>query len=255
MTAIKALGAPLTPMTAGEISRYLRDSTASLRLLLNHNLHSLYLFHKDPWFRRLYAEADRVIVDGWPILRAASLVGHHQLSTSYRVGSTDWIAELTKDVAKSGQPFRIWILGTDATTNATARAVLESKAAGSIVTGGRDGFFDIHDCAEVLHQIEKFQPDLVLVGMGMPRQEEFLARNLSSLPPATYATVGGAIDYVAGKHRLAPRVLGRVGLEWAWRLANDPKRLAHRYLVEPLKLIRIVGRNRLLREGPWGTDA
>ncbi|BBZ06404.1 hypothetical protein MDOR_05730 [Mycolicibacterium doricum] len=88
-----------------------------------------------------------------------------------------------------------------------------------------------------LTRIIDFDPDLVLVGLGMPRQELFLLSHLAQLPDATYATVGGAIDYLAGTTRLAPRWLGRFGLEWVWRLVNQPRRLAHRYLVEPLLLL------------------
>jgi N-acetylglucosaminyldiphosphoundecaprenol N-acetyl-beta-D-mannosaminyltransferase len=97
--------------------------------------------------------------------------------------------------------------------------------------------------SEAVAAIQVFQPDLVLVGLGMPRQEYFLLENLESLPPSTYATVGGAIDYIGGTTTLAPRWLGRVGLEWAWRLAHDPRRLANRYLVEPFALLaRMLGR-------------
>ncbi|MCA1379196.1 WecB/TagA/CpsF family glycosyltransferase, partial [Bradyrhizobium sp. IC4060] len=84
--------------------------------------------------------------------------------------------------------------------------------------------------------IRAHDPQLILVGMGMPLQEAFLTRNLAQMPNAYIATVGGAVDYVAGAAKLSPRWLGRFGLEWAWRFAHDPLRLYGRYLIEPVKL-------------------
>ena len=72
------------------------------------------------------------------------------------------------------------------------------------------------------------RPQLVLVGLGMPLQEEVLRRRLDSLPPAVYCAVGGAIEQIAGIQKLAPRWLGRLGLEWAWRLLLHPRRVAYR---------------------------
>jgi hypothetical protein len=85
----------------------------------------------------------------------------------------------------------------------------------------------------------------VLVGMGMPLQERFLHDNRLDLPSAYYATVGGAIDYVAGEARLAPRFLGGAGLEWLWRFTNDPRRLFSRYFVEPVALFKLVAQDHL----------
>ncbi len=81
--------------------------------------------------------------------------------------------------------------------------------------------------------LAELRPQLVLIGLGMPLQEKVLRRRLDALPPAVYCAVGGAIEQIAGIQKLAPRWLGRLGLEWAWRLMLHPRRVAYRVFGEP----------------------
>jgi N-acetylglucosaminyldiphosphoundecaprenol N-acetyl-beta-D-mannosaminyltransferase len=92
--------------------------------------------------------------------------------------------------------------------------------------------------------LNEFRPQLVLLGLGMPLQEAVLHRRMEELPPAVYCTVGGAIEQLAGVQRLAPRWLGRLGLEWAWRLVLHPGRVAYRVFVEPWVLLGLLARRR-----------
>ncbi|MDP3379476.1 MAG: WecB/TagA/CpsF family glycosyltransferase, partial [Brevundimonas sp.] len=78
---------------------------------------------------------------------------------------------------------------------------------------------------------------VLLVGMGMPRQEIWIADHLDALPDCVVLNVGAAFDYEAGVQKAAPRWMGKAGLEWLYRLAVDPRRLFHRYCVEPWHLI------------------
>ena len=106
---------------------------------------------------------------------------------------------------------------------------------------GRDGFFDATPGSPenevVIGEIAAFAPQVLLVGMGMPRQELWIHRNRASLPPCALLPVGGAFDYEAGVQVAAPRWMGRLGVEWAFRLFKDPRRMASRYLVEPWSLV------------------
>jgi N-acetylglucosaminyldiphosphoundecaprenol N-acetyl-beta-D-mannosaminyltransferase len=222
-------------MTARSTARWATSPRVGTRLLLNHNLHSAYLHDSDARFRALYGAADAVVIDGMPILWLAAARARVGPRSAFRVASPDWIHEL----AATSTPLRVFVYGATAASNARALATLRELLPTSTVSGV-NGYIA---SSEAVAAIQVFQPDLVLVGLGMPRQEYFLLENLESLPPSTYATVGGAIDYIGGTTTLAPRWLGRVGLEWAWRLAHDPRRLANRYLVEPFALLaRMLGR-------------
>src|SRR5690606_25524795 len=101
------------------------------------------------------------------------------------------------------------------------------------------GYFDAEGAANaaLLGAIAAFDPDVVLVGMGMPRQELWIIDNRPALKRGVLFPVGAAFDYEAGVQRAAPRVLGALGVEWLFRLAAQPRRLAFRYLVEPWFLL------------------
>jgi len=237
------LGVEVTPMSASGVIRVLETPTRAVKLVLNHNLHSVYFFVKFEWFRSLYASAAVILIDGWPILRLTA----GSPSIENRIGSTDWLAAL-QDKWRSGTETRvrrIFVLGGDAESNLRARDKL-AAASSEVTVAGADGYFDVsRESDQILTQLSQFKPDLVLVGMGMPLQEKFLFENLEKLPAAYYATVGGAIDYLADRQPLAPRFIGRLGLEWLWRFLHAPRRLFNRYFVEPFRLLV------LLLPVPW----
>jgi N-acetylglucosaminyldiphosphoundecaprenol N-acetyl-beta-D-mannosaminyltransferase len=123
------------------------------------------------------------------------------------------------------------------------------------------GFFAMdpgsEESRERIADLRSFRPDWLFLAMGMPRQEAWLQAVHAHLPPCLVFQAGAAFDYYAGIVPTPPRFLGRIGLEWAFRLAREPRRLAHRYLVEPFRLagpllgLRLRGRTRLLRRaGP-----
>lgn len=237
---ISTLDLHVTPMTADEVVSWIERAPGKA-LLLNHNLHSAYLHTESATFRELYARADRVVIDGAPILWFAKRASKEPFQGGTRIGSTDWIERLPS--LKSGA--NIAIFGATEESNAAAVAKLtEDLRETECNVFGLDGYTSWESAVAWLHEI---QPSLVLVGLGMPRQEAFLSQHWDELPPAVYATVGGAIDYVGGHNKLAPRWVGGMGLEWAWRLAHEPRRLAHRYLVEPVLLARALWQNRRRR--------
>lgn len=225
---IGLLGIRVTPLTALEAATVAVRSTGKT-LILNHNLHSAYLHDIDLTFRHLYQRADWIVVDGAPILWLASLKAKQRRTAAFRITSTDWIEMLPSiNVAR-----RLFVYGATSESNERAIETLRKMLPDWHIEG-INGYVAP---SVAVGLISDFKPNLVLVGMGMPRQEYFLEFNYDNLPDATYATVGGAVDYLAGATRLAPRWIGRFGLEWAWRLVNEPRRLAFRYLVEPLQLV------------------
>jgi N-acetylglucosaminyldiphosphoundecaprenol N-acetyl-beta-D-mannosaminyltransferase len=112
------------------------------------------------------------------------------------------------------------------------------------------GYFDPAGEANesVLEEIRRFAPEVVMIGMGMPRQEQWIADNINSLGSAVVLPCGAAIDYVAGEIPTPPRWAGRWGLEWLYRLLAEPGRLWKRYLVEPWFVLLLIGRHWLRSE-------
>lgn len=106
------------------------------------------------------------------------------------------------------------------------------------------GYFDLSSVEanqQIIAEINAWQTDLLLVGMGMPRQEHWVLDHRSELQAWCILPVGAALDYVAGAIPTPPRFMSRIGLEWLARLVAEPRRLWRRYLLEPLALVRFVG--------------
>lgn len=246
---IPLLGVDATPLTAPRLMEVLEGfiDDGQTRTVVGHNLHSVTLTLSDPVFRELYEQSDVVLLDGAPVLwlwgRTRKSAGS-QLAGSlmeYRLGSTDWIPALAGVAGLQ----RIAVLGAGAEANRRAVARLKALVPGASVSGmPGEGWSDDLEDAAVLW-LQECRPQLVLIGLGMPLQETVLQRTLASLPPAVYCTVGGAIEQLAGVQKLAPRWLGRIGLEWAWRLMLHPRRVAYRVFGEPWVLLALLLRRNL----------
>ncbi|MBD1590975.1 WecB/TagA/CpsF family glycosyltransferase [Arthrobacter sp. S1_S22] len=233
------------PDLVAELSRFVEEG--STRTVLGHNLHSVTLSLSDEGFHDLYKRSDVVLLDGAPVLWLWGRTGKAEGPVmDYRLGTTDWLPALGQVRGLE----RIAVVGAGAEANAAAVRQLESIVPGARVAGlpGEGWNGDLEDRAvEWLHGQ---RPQLVLLGLGMPLQEEVLQRRLADMPPATYCAVGGAIEQLAGFQKLAPRWLGRMGLEWAWRLLLHPRRVAYRVLGEPWVLLWLLGSRRLKRTVP-----
>jgi len=217
------------------------------RVLANHNLHSVYLFHHDAVMRRFYERADRVHIDGMSLIWMARRLGY-ALGPRHRVTYVDWIGELARRAAASG--WRLFYVGGREGVAAAAAARLRREAPGLEIET-RSGYFDATpDAPEnraVLAAIRSFAPHLLLAGMGMPRQERWILENLELLEANVVLNAGACFDYVAGAAPTPPRWAGRLGLEWLFRLIREPRRLARRYLVEPWFVLRLFLRDLVAR--------
>lgn len=240
---IPLLGITVTPMTADDVCRNLATPAAQPTVILGHNLHSCYVAQVDPEFSRLYEISDVRLIDGAPVLAMAAL-RQRKLRWAERVSSTDWLNLIFS--GDSGlRDARVFVVGGSGDVNRRLVDLLDACPA-TAAADGISGYFDQYEdwASEALAAISTFRPTIVLIGMGMPLQEHFLIENLDLLPPAHYACVGGALDFLTGNKILAPEPIRKAGLEWLWRLAHEPTRLAGRYLVEPFKLAAVLLRNR-----------
>lgn len=249
---LRSLKITVTPLARLELLSKIESAVLAggKHLILNHNLHSAYLYHSDPRFRRLYDSARTIIIDGFPVLVAARAHARlyrpdvASLSSAHRLGSTDWIPYLSS--VKGLQ--KIAVVGARREVNDAFTEWLSQLLPGKVQILGLDGEDWSHaKTQKIYRKLIDFAPQLVLIGLGMPLQEHFLDSGRSALPDSVYATVGGAIDQLTGYQKPAPRSLGLFGLEWVWRLVSQPRRLGARYLVEPWKLAAILIRMSLRR--------
>jgi len=207
-------------------------------IIANHNLHSLYLAAKSPGVRAFFAAADLVEVDSTPLIHWARLIGRSSRSF-HRCTYLDW-RDLFWTRART-EGWRVcFVGGAPGVADRARETILADYPGVNLVT--HHGYFDATvgsaENAALVAEINAFAPHILLVGMGMPRQELWVLENHPALTsPCASFTVGGAFDYEAGAQKAAPRWMGRLGIEWLFRLVADPRRLFVRYCVEPWSLV------------------
>jgi N-acetylglucosaminyldiphosphoundecaprenol N-acetyl-beta-D-mannosaminyltransferase len=208
----------------------------------NHNLHSIYLSHTEPRMREFYQQADFVHVDGMSLIWAGRLLGL-PLGRLDRTGYMDLLPLLARRASIAG--WRIFYLGSKPGVAEKAANILRARHPALLIQT-RHGYFEAARNAqqnhEVLDEIARFDPNILLVGMGMPRQEFWIMENREHIQTNTIFCCGALMDYVAGELPTPPRWLGQVGLEWLFRLISEPRRLWRRYLLEPWFVFRILAR-------------
>ncbi|MBB6404007.1 WecB/TagA/CpsF family glycosyltransferase [Arthrobacter sp. AZCC_0090] len=246
---VPLLDVDVTALRVDELLEAMRGfiSDGTTKVVLGHNLHSVTLFHSSPDFRRLYERSDVVLLDGAPVAMLWGLGRRGDSRTDgpglmeHRLGSTDWVPALGGVEGLR----RIAVVGAGPVANAKTVERLREIVPGAEVSGRAGENWDASSEEATVAWLAEFRPQLVLLGLGMPLQESVLHRRLGELPPAVYCTVGGAIEQLAGLQKLAPRWLGRLGLEWAWRLILHPGRVAYRVFGEPWVLLSLLVRRRL----------
>lgn len=222
-----------------EVLHHVQTAVAEGRktIVANHNLHSLYLIQKNPEMRAFYAQAEMVEVDSTPMIWFSRTLGLHSRGF-HRCTYLDWRDHFWS--VANRKKWRIAYVGGEPGVSETAAERLNAVYPHARILP-RHGFFDASagsaDNAALIADLIAFKPEILFVGMGMPRQEAWILRNLELLPNCVIFSVGAAFDYEAGTQKPAPRWMGRAGVEWAYRLVQDPKRLFRRYCVEPWTLI------------------
>lgn len=204
-------------------------------VVANHNAHSLHLVRRSPQMAALYEKADLIEIDSVPLIAWGRMLGR-DLGRKHRSTYLDWRESFWTMAQVCG--WRVFHLGGKPGVGERARANIAQSYTGAVI-GVRHGYFDVAgpENAEVLAEIAHFKPDVLFVGMGMPRQEEWIAANLDRLPDCVIFPIGAAFDFEAGAQKTPPRWTGRIGVEWLWRFGAEPQRLFARYFVEPWTLL------------------
>ena len=237
---VEMLGIKVHPVILDNLERLIADCTAKKWIFANHNLHSIYLFHQDEKMRRFYAQADLILIDGMPIVWIARLLGYG-VSRKNRLATLDWLFTILEECAN--KKLRVFLLGSKPSVAEKAAAIF-SREIPELKIDFHHGYFDANpssnDNFEVVDRINQFETNILLVGMGMPRQEHWILDNIDQLNINVAWSNGGFMDYFAGEQTLPPRWLGQLGLEWLFRLLSNPKRLWRRYLLEPWFVLKLV---------------
>jgi N-acetylglucosaminyldiphosphoundecaprenol N-acetyl-beta-D-mannosaminyltransferase len=190
------------------------------------NLDFLALAERDPGFRDTLNRVNLACVDGHGVRWLARVAG---LLIPERVAGSD----LTTWLLEGGIPeARIFLLGStpDVLTEVSRRAAANGVAVAGCASPPRDVVVSPQRSAALVDEVNQAAPDIVLVALGAPLQEEWIARHRADLDVAVAMGVGASLDFLAGAVTRAPVAIQRIGLEWLYRLAGDPARLWGRYV-------------------------
>jgi N-acetylglucosaminyldiphosphoundecaprenol N-acetyl-beta-D-mannosaminyltransferase len=208
------------------------------------NVDHVVLAEHDPALLAAYDEAALSLVDGMPLLWLARL-GRTPLPE--KISGSDLAEPLAARAAAEG--LSVYFLGARQGVGQRAADALVARHPGLEVAGVYSpplGFEkDPEATADVIARVADAAPAFVFVALGCPKQELFMHQHFREMAPAVLLGIGATLDFLAGEVRRAPAVLSRLGLEWAYRLAKEPRRMASRYLGRDLEIAPIAVRSLL----------
>ncbi|MBS1719638.1 MAG: WecB/TagA/CpsF family glycosyltransferase [Armatimonadetes bacterium] len=175
----------------------------------------------DPELRKIYEEADLVTPDSIGVLWAAKRKGH---PLPARVSGVDLAERLCALSADKG--YRIYFLGSSPGVAELAAEKMRLKYPGCNIVGARHGFFPADDDLVVAEEVAAAKPDILLVAMGIPRQEKFIRKTQGVIKAKVSMGVGGTLDVFSGTVKRAPKIIQKMKMEWLWRTLSNPKKIA-----------------------------
>jgi len=203
------------------------------------NVNSFNLAHHDASLKHAINAADYVFADGSGARIAAQRKGYRLLDN---VNGTDLLPKLCERAIQENKS--IYLLGAKPEVAEKAANKLVQQYPGLRIAGSHHGYFDKNNCSDVINKINQSQADILLVAFGSPIQENFLQTHKASLSVNTVVAVGGLFDFYSGNISRAPLWMRELGLEWIWRLIQEPKAKFNRYVIgNPIFLYRCFFKN------------
>ena len=190
------------------------------------NAHCANVARRDTAYYDALATADMVLPDGIGVELAGKMQGRRFVAN---LNGTDFTPALLRQAAARG--LTVFLLGGKPGVADGAADALCLKIPGLRVVGTRDGFGGMADERAAISAINAARPDILLVAMGVPKQDLWLARNAHRLDARITLGVGALFDFLSGRVARAPLAVRKIKCEWIWRLAMEPRRMAGRYIV------------------------
>jgi len=202
------------------------DSKTKLTVVQPHFFHTL-LGHDDPELGSLYNRYDLILPDGYGIF-AASRFLYGRDGFARQLNGSDLYPVLMEEA--SAHRWRVFFLGETDQALELLRDRIRKVFPGIIVAGTHHGFIDTEDDS-IPSLVNDSRADLLLIGMGTPKQDRWLWRHYHRLNPTVFIVVGAGIGFLSGAKARAPMKWRKAHGEWLFRLLQEPRRLWRRYLV------------------------
>ncbi|WP_313141060.1 WecB/TagA/CpsF family glycosyltransferase [Stenotrophomonas sp.] len=213
------------------VTRLIEGDDPHFKYVVTPNVDHVVNLRKHAGFRRAYSAASLCVVDGWPVAAVLSALCGFKVPT---VPGSDLVPKLFESLNERKVPARVFLLGAPPGVAEAARDVIERNWPHLIVVGTFCPPFGFEKSPQeeksIQDAISEARPDILIVGLGAPKQELWCHRNRDSLPKCVAICAGATIDFIAGSKTRAPEWLKVARLEWLFRLAQEPRRLAGRYM-------------------------
>ena len=233
---VSVLGIPIAPLTMEEAVSVIDGLIENRKpsLIATANAEMVMMAQQDAVLADILRSASLVVPDGAGVVWAARQMG---MPVPERVAGYDLAQKLLAISGRKG--YRLYFLGAAPGIAAKAKLYAEHNYPGVTIVGVRDGYFQPADEDAVIAEITDIRPDILLVALGVPRQEKWLANNLDKLQVPVSMGVGGTFDVMAGVVARAPAWMQQSGLEWLYRLLKQPHR-ALRMLALPRFVLKVL---------------
>lgn len=237
-------GLKVTNVSMKDAVNWATDKSSACKLGCFINVNSINLTSKNEQLIHDINHCDRVFADGSGVRLAAKKIG---VAVKENVNGTDMLPHLCQATIEKG--LSIYLLGAQEGVAAQMAANLKLKYPTIKIVGVRNGYFSQQNSTAIIEDINASKADILLLGMGSPVQENWLNKHAPSLNCRTALAVGGLFDFYSGKIPRAPIWMRELGLEWVWRLVQEPRAKFHRYVVgNPLFLFRTFVLNQAAKE-------
>lgn len=212
------------------------------------NVHTTVMSYENEAYRNIQNNAAMALPDGAPLSIYSQ---KHGFADAQRVTGPDLMLEMLKIKKDGGEPFRHFFYGSTQQTLDAMRERIEKDYPNAEIAGMYSPPFrelSADEDAAITALINKAEPDIVWVGLGAPRQEEFMHRHQGRVN-AVMIGVGAGFDYLAGNIKRAPKLMQKLSLEWLYRFMQDPRRLWKRYVTTNIKFIKYISQEKKLNRG------
>jgi N-acetylglucosaminyldiphosphoundecaprenol N-acetyl-beta-D-mannosaminyltransferase len=239
MKPVRLLNAEFHPLTLeGTVDLVFRRIEAGERgSLCTVNVAILMMMREDPRLQRFVDAAAIVVADGEPLIWSSRAMAR---ALPERVTGVDLVEGLCARAAREGAG--VYLLGAERSVVDQVAAGLTQRHHGLVLSGVEDGYFGPEQAAERAQAVADSGAKILVVAMGVPKQEYFLQDHWQRLGVPFAIGVGGSFDVLAGLRVRAPELVQRAGMEWAFRLVQEPRRLWKRYLVTNSQFLYLMSR-------------
>lgn len=241
MSRIKFLNTEIDNLTMNEAVERIEQLILERKpsYVVTPNVDHIVKLEDDEEFQNVYKEADLILTDGMPLIWISNFKG---TKIKEKLSGSDLFPKVCDLASKKG--YKVFLLGAAEGVAAKAAENLKDKYDGLNVVGTYSPSYgfenDKEEIEKIIEMINMVKPDVLAVGLGAPKQEKFLYNYKNRLNVPVSLAIGASIDFEAGNINRAPKWMQSSGLEWFYRLCKEPKRMFKRYIIDDMKIAKLV---------------